>query len=122
MRDTVLRSLLQFLYDNHSLNMLMSEGLVPCLVTILEQDMEDTQMRHECDQSKEDGANNTLEVEDEKAGDDNDDDGSKKDDIDEEALYPNEKTEPQELNLSEDDDDDFIIHTFIHTLLQIKPR
>ena len=79
-------------------------------------------MRHECDQSKEDDANNTLEVEDEKAGDDNDDDGSKKDEIDEEALYPNEKTEPQELNLSEDDDDDFIIQTFIHTLLQIKPR
>ena len=121
-RDTVLRSLLQFLYDNHSLNVLMSEGLVPCLVTILEQDMEDTQMRHECDQSKEDDANNTLEVEDEKAGDDTDDNVRNKDEIDEEALYPNEKTEPQELNLSEDDDDDFIIHTFIHTLLQIKPR
>ena len=61
-RDTVLRSLLQFLYDNHSLNVLMSGGLVPCLVTVLEQDMENTQMRHECDQRKEDGANNTQEV------------------------------------------------------------
>ena len=101
-RDTVLRSLLQFLYDNHSLNVLMSEGLVPCLVTVLEQDMEDTQMRHECGQSKEDGGNNTLEVEDEKDCDDR----CKKDEIDEEALYPNEKTEPQELNLLEDDDDD----------------
>ena len=53
--------------------------------------------------------------------DDTDDNVRNKDEIDEEALYPNEKTEPQELNLSEDDDD-FIIHTFIHTLLQIKPR
>ena len=45
-RDTVLRSLLQFLYDNHSLNVLMSEGLIPCLVRLLQQVMEEADMKH----------------------------------------------------------------------------
>ena len=45
-RDTVLRSLLQFLYDNHSLNVLMSEGLIPCLVRLLQQVMEEAYMKH----------------------------------------------------------------------------
>lgn len=44
-RDTVLRSLLQFLYDNHSLNVLMSEGLIPCLVRLLQQVMEEADMK-----------------------------------------------------------------------------
>ncbi len=48
LRDTVLRSLLQFLYDNHSLNVLMSEGLVPCLINMLDQYMKDTKKRHLC--------------------------------------------------------------------------
>ena len=48
MKDTVLRSLLQFLYDNHSLNVLMSEGLIPCLVRLLQQVMEEADMKHGC--------------------------------------------------------------------------
>ena len=47
-KDTVLRSLLQFLYDNHSLNVLMSEGLIPCLVRLLQQVMEEADMKHDC--------------------------------------------------------------------------
>merc|ERR1712029_182380 len=47
-RDTVLRSLLQFLYDNHSLNVLLSEGLVPCLVKLIEEHMVETKMEHKC--------------------------------------------------------------------------
>ena len=37
MHDRVINSLLQFMYDNHSLNVLMSAGLIPSLVAFVEQ-------------------------------------------------------------------------------------
>merc|ERR1712098_530076 len=65
LRDTVLRSLLQFLYDNHSLNVLLSEGLVPCLVKLIEEHMVETKMEHKCcsdpDEVGQDGQNGQNE-------------------------------------------------------------
>jgi len=37
LHDRVINSLLQFMYDNHSLNVLMSSGLIPSLVGFLDQ-------------------------------------------------------------------------------------
>ena len=91
-RDTVLRSLLQFLYDNHSLNVLMSEGLVPCLINLLELFMEETNMVHTCGDIKNVDNTEDTEPEPEKQETENQ----------EEEI----KTDVQELNLSDDDDDE----------------
>merc|ERR1719470_502642 len=48
LQDMVLNSMLQFIYDNHSLNVLMNEGLIPCLVQMLEKFTEDFKQEHKC--------------------------------------------------------------------------
>ena len=49
LQDMVLNSMLQFLYDNHSLNVLMNEGLIPSLVQMLEDHTSSYKEEHKCD-------------------------------------------------------------------------
>jgi len=49
LQDMVLNSMLQFIYDNHSLNVLMNEGLIPSLVQMLEKFTDDFKQEHKCD-------------------------------------------------------------------------
>ena len=58
LRLTVLRSLLQFLYDDHSLNRLMNDGLIPRLVAILEE-VTVAAGEHDC-QAGEGGADSSV--------------------------------------------------------------
>merc|ERR1719187_2635379 len=53
LHDRVINSLLQFTYDNQSLNVLMNEGLVPSLVTFLEDHTEREGRVHCCDKVEE---------------------------------------------------------------------
>ena len=97
-RDTVLRSLLQFLYDNHSLNVLMSEGLVPCLVTMIQTYMDQDQVKHDC--SNTDTEASCSEVGETSESDD-------KVDKVEDSIKPNDSVNVGfELNLSDNDDDE----------------
>jgi len=115
LRDTVLRSLLQFLYDNHSLNVLLSEGLVPCLVKLIEEHMVETKMKHKCfsdpDEVALENENSDKEEEAEKDGCDKEladkTTGDKNDEADRKEICDKKKkeNENQELQLSEDDTD-----------------
>ena len=53
LHDRVINSLLQFTYDNQSLNVLMNEGLIPSLVTFLEDHTEREGTVHCCDKAEE---------------------------------------------------------------------
>ena len=43
MHDRVINSLLQFMYDNHSLNVFMSVGLIPSLVAFVEKHLQNVE-------------------------------------------------------------------------------
>jgi len=49
LQDIVLNSLLQFIYDNHSLNVLMDQGLIPSLIQMLQEYSDSFNEDHKCD-------------------------------------------------------------------------
>jgi len=68
LQDMVLNSLLQFIYDNHSLNVLMNEGLIPSLVQMLGEYTVDFKQEHKCDiieNTEGPSESNDIEIKDE---------------------------------------------------------
>lgn len=48
LQDIVLNSLLQFIYDNHSLNVLMDQGLIPSLIQMMQEYSDSFSVHHKC--------------------------------------------------------------------------
>jgi len=61
LHDRVINSLLQFIYDNHSLNVFMNEGLIQSLVGFLEEHTEGNSVTH-CCVAKEAGKEEQMET------------------------------------------------------------